>query len=348
MSTSYDPGTAGPPGDAAPLLTLAELTARVGMSVRTIRFYTTRGLVPPPIRRGRSGYYSAEHVARLGLVAELQEHGFTLAAIERYLAGVPDDATPDELALQRAMLAPWTSADLTLLSTDELTARAGRELGEDDLATLAGLGIVTPTPDGRHRVGVSQLPVGLDLIDLGFPPEAAHAVAGVYAAHGRAIADELYDVFRRQVWPAYRDAGTPPALLQQVVERLKPLSVAGLVRAYEEGMDSTRRENIARRAGGYSPSMADKKHEDDPSLKDPDLYEELREQGNSPEKSARISNAKARSDAGDGPDPSKRGGAHPSYEEWTVDELRERAAELDIEGRSTMNKDDLVAALRDH
>ena len=60
------------------LLTLDELTDRVGMSVRNIRFYTTKGLVPPPIRRGRSGYYSPDHVARLELVQELQAHGFTL------------------------------------------------------------------------------------------------------------------------------------------------------------------------------------------------------------------------------------------------------------------------------
>ncbi len=47
------------------LLTLDELTNRVGMSVRNVRFYTTKGLVPPPIRRGRSGYYTPDHVARL-------------------------------------------------------------------------------------------------------------------------------------------------------------------------------------------------------------------------------------------------------------------------------------------
>ena len=88
------------------LLTLDELTARVGMSVRNIRFYTTRGLVPPPIRRGRSGYYTADHVARLELVQELQSHGFTLAAIEKYVAGIPADATPEDIALHRTMLAP--------------------------------------------------------------------------------------------------------------------------------------------------------------------------------------------------------------------------------------------------
>src|SRR6478752_3867327 len=118
------------------LLTLDELTNRVGMSVRNIRFYTTRGLVPPPIRRGRSGYYSTEHVARLELVQELQSHGFTLAAIERYVAGIPDTATPEDIALHRTMLAPWQSEPPLLLSRAELDRRAGRALTDEDLATL--------------------------------------------------------------------------------------------------------------------------------------------------------------------------------------------------------------------
>ena len=230
------------------LLTLDELTTRVGMSVRNVRFYTTKGLVPPPIRRGRSGYYSADHVARLELVQELQAHGFTLSAIERYVARIPADATPEDIALHRAMLAPW-QADLPLeMSRTELEKRAGRKLTDDDLATLAALGIVFRTRSGRYEVAVSQLSVGLGLLDLGFPTEAALAAADVYAEHGRQIAKELNELFRTMVWPVYKEAGASPDRLREVVERLKPLSIASLVSAYEAAMDETRRENIARRA----------------------------------------------------------------------------------------------------
>jgi DNA-binding transcriptional MerR regulator len=230
------------------LLTLDELTNRVGMSVRNVRFYTTKGLVPPPIRRGRSGYYTPDHVARLQLVQELQGHGFTLAAIERYLAGIPEDATPEDIALHRTMLAPWQAEAPVEMSRRELDKRTGRNLSDDDLTTLSALGIVFRNKRGRYQVAMSQLSVGLGLLDLGFPTEAAVAASEVYAKHGRQIAEELYELFRTMVWPVYKESGASPQRLQDVVERLKPLSIASLVSAYEAAMDETKREGIAQRA----------------------------------------------------------------------------------------------------
>ena len=99
---------------------------------------------------------------------------------------------------------------------------------------------------------------------------------------------------------------------------------------------TARRDGFSRRRHGYSSTMA-KDH--GPSIKDDEQYEALRDQGMSKEKAARIANSEGAS---------KRGGEAPPYEEWTKDELYERAQEIGIDGRSDMTKDELIDALRNH
>ncbi|PHR18337.1 MAG: Rho termination factor [Hoeflea sp.] len=88
--------------------------------------------------------------------------------------------------------------------------------------------------------------------------------------------------------------------------------------------------------------MASSKHGS--SVKDDDTYEALRDDGASKEKAARIANAQAN----DSQKPSRKGGKAQPYEDWSKDELYERAQELDIDGRSDMTKGELIEALRNN
>lgn len=100
--------------------------------------------------------------------------------------------------------------------------------------------------------------------------------------------------------------------------------------------------------GGQTGGMATKKQSqesDAPQIKDEEMYEALREDGASKEKAARISNAAAkegRSEVGE------RGGESGSYGDWTVEELKGRAKELDLTGYSDLRKDELIKKLRNH
>lgn len=94
-----------------------------------------------------------------------------------------------------------------------------------------------------------------------------------------------------------------------------------------------------------TPTKKSQPDDPGPSVKDPELYQALRREGNSKEKSARISNAAAntsRSEVG------RRGGNAEDYDDRTKDELMQRARELDIAGRSSMSKAELIEALRHH
>ena len=88
-----------------------------------------------------------------------------------------------------------------------------------------------------------------------------------------------------------------------------------------------------------------KRRDPGPSVKDKELYESLRDEGNSKEKSARIANAAAntsRSAVG------RKGGKSGDYDDWSKDDLVKRARELEISGRSSMTKRELISALRNH
>jgi len=82
-----------------------------------------------------------------------------------------------------------------------------------------------------------------------------------------------------------------------------------------------------------------------PSVKDDELYEKLRDEGESKEKAAPIANSAANRSR---TQVSRSGGQSPPYEDWTVEELRDRAADIGIEGRSSMDKEQLIHALRNH
>ena len=91
--------------------------------------------------------------------------------------------------------------------------------------------------------------------------------------------------------------------------------------------------------------MPGRRRDPGPSVKDKELYETLRDEGNSKEKSARIANAAAassRSAVG------RKGGKSGDYDDWTVTKLRARAREIGVPGRSGMNKAELIDALRHH
>lgn len=224
-------GTTGT-GPAGQLLTIDELALSTGLTVRTTRYYASLGLLPAPVRRGRMAYYGQEHLARLQLVRALQEHGFTLAAIERQLATVPMSSTVEEIAVQRALLTAWRPGPGETMTREQLEDMAGRPLTDGDLDDLVRIGVVSHGPDGDYDV----LPIAreaIETLDLGTPIEAiVEANAAVRRRMGE-LADELTRILRDSVIPHLQDAGGEPERLERAVTNLRSLTLDAIVLGFQ-------------------------------------------------------------------------------------------------------------------
>src|SRR6266540_7412663 len=125
-SRMYDPGVsdltkeqatgngAGPEAS----MTIDELARRTGMTVRNIRAHQSRGLVPPPEVRGRTGYYGEEHLERIELIQELQADGFNLESIRKLLEGAGGSSS-EVLNFSRTLREPFEDEQPEILTEEE-------------------------------------------------------------------------------------------------------------------------------------------------------------------------------------------------------------------------------------
>ncbi|MFG1806685.1 MerR family transcriptional regulator [Streptomyces sp. NPDC049040] len=219
-------------------LTIDELAARAGVTVRTVRFYGARGLLPPPdIGPRRVGRYGAEHLSRLALIEELQQHGLTLAAIERYLDQLPEGISAHDLAIHRALVASWLPEGSERLGREQLERRAGRPLVDADVERLAAMNVLERTADPDvFVVDPGTLHLGVRLLDMPIPLEAIVAAREAMQRHAQAAAGAVGRIFRETVWEPVGDA-EPDASIRSLSAQMQPLVVQALVTTFQRSLN---------------------------------------------------------------------------------------------------------------
>ena len=203
-------------------LTIEELASRSGMTVRNIRAHQTRGLVPPPHVKGRIGFYTREHVARLELIREMQGSGFNLKAIKQLLDVTPEGAGEEVLSLERLLMAPWEEEQSEVVTAEDLATRFGGE--SKATKRSVELGIVIPIGENRYEVpSPSLMRAGEEVIRMGVPLDHALSVMEKVIRHMRGVAQEFVRLFLRDVWRPFAEAGMPQEQLGQVRDSLERL-----------------------------------------------------------------------------------------------------------------------------
>jgi DNA-binding transcriptional MerR regulator len=219
-----------PTGDE---LTIDELARRTGMTVRNIRAHQSRGLLPPPTLRGRTGIYGPTHLARIEQIRDLQAEGFNLEGIRRLIesAGSEDAQV---LRFTRAVREPF----------DE----PGREVQVADLAQSWGagdpsllkraekLGLLRPLGEGWYEeVSPALGEAGAEIGRLGVSPHKALDVVERLRKQADGAAKAFIDLFIDEVWKPFEAQGRPPERWPEVVEaleRLRPLAAEALLAVF--------------------------------------------------------------------------------------------------------------------
>jgi len=215
-----------------------ELARRAGTTVRNVRLYVERGLLPRPRRQGRVSHYRHEHLTRLQLVLRLIGRGYTLSAIKELTeAWDAQRGLGDVLGLEDAE----ESRQVTL---DELERRFPADQLHDTLADAISLGLVVPHGEGFIIPSPTLLEAGTELVAGGIPLAAVLDVVRKTRRATAELADAFVEMFMEHIWQPFEAAGMPGERLDDVVgaiNRQRPLAtrvvVAALAHAMQERVD---------------------------------------------------------------------------------------------------------------
>jgi SAM-dependent methyltransferase/DNA-binding transcriptional MerR regulator len=238
-------------------LTIEQLAAESGMSVRNIRAHQARGLLAPPEVRLRVGYYGPEHVARLRLIRDLQDDGFNLAGIKRLLN---DSGTAERLERFRQALTSPSNAERPQTLTVAELGRRFRVSAEDApqvLARAQRLGVLVAAGEDRFEVpSPALLDVAERVVERGISLDGALAVFEEIEQHCDAVSGSFVRLFLEEVWQPFLAAGVPVerwAEIEESIDRLRPLATEALLAIFGQRM-SAQIESAFGQAGHRFPA----------------------------------------------------------------------------------------------
>lgn len=236
-------------------MTIDELARRAGTTTRNIRNYQTLGLLPAPTLVGRVGYYEAGHLARLRLIAQMQNQGFSLAGIGELLrAWEQGRSLADLLGFEAALTAPWTDEEPEFMTARELLELFPEAADDPALGIRAvEMGLIEPQDDGFRVPSPSVLKAGAELVAVGVPLAATQDALAALRDDMARVAARFVGMFEQYVWKPFVEAGMPAERLPQVTDalrRMRPLAAISVRATLARAMEKASAASTAAQAVG--------------------------------------------------------------------------------------------------
>ncbi|WP_329196573.1 MerR family transcriptional regulator [Streptomyces sp. NBC_01435] len=226
------PGQPAADRQAAAEYRIEDLAHASGATVRTIRAYQDRGLLPTPERRGRANVYRDTHLARLRQIADLLDRGYTLASIKELLeAWDTGRGLGGVLGLVAEVHGPWTDEQADRISRDELNLKFGGTPDDEAVAEAVDLGVLEPIPGRGDEFLVpspQELAVAVELHAAGVPLSAISGHLRELRGQVEQIASRFLEFTTEHVFARYLGHRPPTdsdaADAAAMVRRLRPLA----------------------------------------------------------------------------------------------------------------------------
>lgn len=243
--------------------TIDELAREAGATVRNIRAYQERGILPPPRRQGRVGLYDQAHLARLRIINSLLGRGYTLANVgELVEAWEKGHNVADVLGLEAAVTSPWTDETPTRLSAEQLLQLLGEAPDPKHMAMALQLDVIRADGDDFIVPSMKLLNVAATLMHEGVPLSDQMVMIAELRRRTEEIADGLVAMVVRHIFDAYGKDSLPPAeeapRLANLVWRLRPLVMQAVDSEVARAMQKAAQKHLGERLAHVLEHM----HED--------------------------------------------------------------------------------------
>jgi len=232
--------------------TIDELSRESGVTVRNIRAYQDKGILPSPLIRGRTGIYDNKHLSRLYTIVNLLHRGYTANSIRELLEGIEQGVGIQELiGVETAVTSPWSNEQPETISLPKLAKLFGSNLTPEAIEKAIELEIFQFEGSNVRVHSMSTIKAASELSKLGIPLMEMLTIISMTRKNVEHVANEMVSLVANHVLAPYEGAALPPKKelprIAELIWRLRPLAEVAVKAELARAMEKSATQILADR-----------------------------------------------------------------------------------------------------